>query len=381
MAGERVRLGVIGLGLIWQAQHRPNLAALSDRFRVVHVCDLSPALARSSASALLGDVRASTDWRAVCADPEVDAILLLTPGDHTPQVRGALEADKHVLVEKPLSFTVGAAKDLERVAVERNRVLQVSYMKMYDPIIERARGALATVGARRLVRVTVLHPADSWQTEHLALERAEDVDRGAARAAEREAWDRVTAVLGDAPTGLQRLYLSPLLTSVCHELSVLRALEIPLPSRFLAARAWPFDPSRPGDEPPTIEALADIGSGTVLSLVWAWLPDYPEYFEELAVYGTAGRVHLSMPAPYLGDARAALRVERLEPDGTRSDTTLRASRTTGFRRSLEAFADSIQAGATVRSTASGAAADLACLQQLVAAVAAGDGFSIRTEGC
>ena len=48
-------------------------------------------------------------------------------------------------------------------------------------------------------------------------------------------------------------------------------------------------------------------------------------------------------------------------------------------RELVAFAASVVEGAPVLSTAAGAAADLACLQQFVAAVAAGNGIAIETE--
>src|SRR2546429_3732015 len=81
---EQLRVGVVGLGLIAQAVHLPNLRLLGGRFRVTHVCDLSPRLAAEIGSGLPRS-RTSTDWRAVCQDPDVDAILLLTPhGAHAP---------------------------------------------------------------------------------------------------------------------------------------------------------------------------------------------------------------------------------------------------------------------------------------------------------
>lgn len=375
---QPIRLGVVGLGLIWQAVHLPNLRALDDRFQVTHVCDLSASLARRVAADLPGAVRSSTDWRSVCADPDIDAVLLLTPGDHAPQVLGALEAGKHVMVEKPLCVTVREARDLDRAARTAGRVLQVSYMKMYDPIIEQTRDAIGSVGVRRIIRVTVLHPADAPQYEHVSLDRPTDVDRAVLEADSAYALDRAGEALGDAPLALRRLYLSPLLASVSHEMALLRAMGITLPARFEAARAWPFSLDAPFAEPPSLHGVADLGDGSALELSWAWLPNYPDYSEEVAVFGTEGRLRLEMPGPYLPAHRATLSVDRVS-NGTRASTTYRMGHMTGFVKELEAFAASVMEGAPVLSTAIGAAADLACLQQFAAAVAVGSGIAIETE--
>lgn len=375
---QPIRLGVAGLGLIWQAVHLPNLRSLRDRFQVTHVCDLSASLARSVAADLPGAVTSSTDWRSVCDDPDVDAILLLTPGDHAPQVLGALQAGKHVMVEKPLCVTVREARDLERAATAAGLVLQVSYMKMYDPIIPQAREALGSVGVRRIIRVTVLHPEDAPQYEHVALDRPTDVDQAILEADRAYALDRASEALGNAPLALRRLYLSPLLASVSHEMALLRALGIVLPARFEAARAWPFSLDAPAGEPPCLHGVADLEDGSALELSWAWLPHYPDYSEEVAVFGTEGRLRLEMPGPYLPAHRATLNLEGVS-NGTRASTTSRVGHITGFVKELEAFAASVMEGAPVLSTAMGAAMDLACLQQFVAAVATGSGITIETE--
>jgi predicted dehydrogenase len=352
----RIRIGVIGLGLIAQAVHLPNLLNLRELFRVTHVCDLSRTVAEAVA----------------------DAILVLTPGDHAPTVLAALAAGKHVLTEKPLCVTIAEARELERAAEIAGRVLQVAYMKMYDPIVAPARQALADLGTRRVVRVTVLHPADAPQFEHWNLLRGDDADRGAIAAGDAYELDRTAEALGGAPLGLRELYRGPLLGSICHELSLMRAVGLPLPERFESARAWPLDPASGPAAPPSVHAVGDLGDGSILDLTWTWLPDYPDYFEELGVFGTTGRLRMEMPGPYLPGHRAALRVDRVEGDERRS-TTYRSSHVTAFVRELEAFAASVDRGEPVLSTAAGAARDIACLQQLVAAIGQGFGIAVDTE--
>ncbi len=379
MGGERIRIGVVGLGLVAQANHLPNLQTLRDRFVVTHVCDLSASLAASIAADLPEPARVSTDWRAVVDDPDVDAVLVMTPGAHGPISLAALRAGRHVLAEKPLSVTIREAREIEAAAAAAGRVLQVAYMKMYDPAVAPAREALAELGERRVVRVTVLHPADAPQFAHVALRRGSDVDRAAIDAAAACEDARAAEALPGAPEGLRAIYLGALLGSVCHELSLMRALGLPLPGRFDFGRAWPFDPAAPAGEPPSLHGVADLRDGSLLELTWAWLPQFPDYAEEVAVFGAAGRIRLSMPGPYLPAHRAELRVELLDGE-VRRDTTYRASHTTAFVRELAAFADSVADGRPVLSTAAGAAADTASLQSFAAAIGRDLGLDVGTEG-
>ncbi|MEI8334151.1 MAG: Gfo/Idh/MocA family oxidoreductase [Chloroflexota bacterium] len=375
---QRIRIGVVGLGLIAQAVHLPNLQTLRDRFVVTHVCDLSRTLAEAIAADLPGPARISTDWRSVCDDPDVDAVLVMTPGAHGPQALGASQAGKHVLSEKPLSATIREAREIEATARAAGRVLQVGYMKMYDPAVAPGREALATLGDRRVVRVTVLHPANAPQFAHVALRRRSDVDHSVIAADAAYEAARADEALPGATGPLRSLYLRTMLGSVCHELSLMRALAIPLPRRFAFGRAWPFDRDVMLEDPSSIHGVADLGDGSLLELTWAWLPGFPDYAEELAVFGPAGRIRLAMPGPYLPAHRARLQVELFDGE-VRRDTTYRAGYTTAFVRELEAFADSVADGAPVLSGAAGAAADIAVLQELTAAIGRDLGVDVGTE--
>jgi predicted dehydrogenase len=378
MAEQRIRIGVIGLGLVAQANHLPNLQTLRDRFVVTHVCDLSASLAASIAADLPDPARVSTDWRAVVDDPDVDAVLVMTPGAHGPISLAALQAGRHVLAEKPLSVTIREARELEATAAAAGRVLQVAYMKMYDPVVHPALEALADLGERRVVRITVLHPADAPQFAHVAMRRGSDVDRAAIDAALAYEDARAAEAVPGAPRALRDIYLGTMLGSVSHELSLMRALGLPLPGRFAFGRAFPFDPEAPGDDPASLHGVADLGDGSLLELSWDFLPHFPDYAEELAVFGPNGRIRIAMPGPYLPAHRAALQVELFDGE-VRTDTTYRGGHTTAFVRELAAFADSVANGAPVLSGPAGAAADTAALQRFTAAIGRDLGLDVRTE--
>ena len=110
--GDQLRLGVVGLGSVFEpyAESMRRLRA-EGRARVVATCDINPA--RSGAGErLLGEpVRFCADYAEVVADPEVDAVVILTSMPfHGRIALESLRAGKHVLVEKPMSVDMGGAE-------------------------------------------------------------------------------------------------------------------------------------------------------------------------------------------------------------------------------------------------------------------------------
>src|SRR5207253_11428331 len=79
---DRLRVGVVGCGLVAQVMHLHYLGELSDLFEVGAVCDVAPE-ALERAGRLFPEARRHRDWQDVVAD-ELDAVLVLTPGSHAP---------------------------------------------------------------------------------------------------------------------------------------------------------------------------------------------------------------------------------------------------------------------------------------------------------
>jgi predicted dehydrogenase len=369
---------MVGLGLISQGVHLPNLETLRESFTVTAVCDASGSLAHEVAARLPGDVAAGHDWRAVATSPDVDAVFVLTPGSHGEIVAAALEAGKHVFAEKPLAHSRAETEHLIALADERGLVLQVGTMKAHDDLIAPARAAIGRVGDLRVVRVTVLHPTDECQFEHVTLLPASDPDAEVVAAGQAYTEARNAEAVGGSALGVRALYANVLLGSVVHEMSLLRALGLGLP------QAWDFVSIDPplGDtapaEPPRIMGIGRLPSGAQLQLSWNWVPDFPEYDEEVKVIGSAGRVTLAMPGPYLADHRAMLTVEEMV-DGLRHRDTISSGNTTAFVRELEAFARSVREGARVECDARGALKDLVCLQGLAAQAGRQAGVAVVGE--
>lgn len=373
-----IQVGVVGLGLISQAVHLPNLETLRDRFTVVHVCDASPSLAREVSARLPGDVAATHEWHDVVADPRVEAVLVLTPGSHGEIAAGALSAGKHVFAEKPLAHSRAEIRELIDLASSRGLVLQVGTMKAYDDVIGAARTALGSIGTLRVVRVTVLHPTDECQFEHVGLIPADNPDPGAVAAGRAYTDARNDEAMGDSAQGVRLLYSDVLLGSVIHELALLRALGLGLPESWDFVSVDPPLGEARAPEPPRIMAIGQLPGGAQLQLSWNWVPDFPEYDEEVKVIGSAGRITLQMPGPYLADHRAELTVESVA-DGVRHRDVVTSGYTTAFVRELEAFAASVRDDAPVACDAQGALDDVAALQALAATAGRAAGLRIGGE--
>ncbi|MBV9604088.1 MAG: Gfo/Idh/MocA family oxidoreductase [Solirubrobacterales bacterium] len=367
-SGTRLRLALIGAGTISQSVHLPALRRLSTEIELIAVCDASPS--RAEAVARREGARGEHDAERLLEREDLDAVLLATPGSHGQLARQALLAGRHVLAEKPLTLTVAEAEELAALAADRGLVLQVGYMKMYDPLIAEARDQLERIGVPRLVRITVLHPADEQQLAHLRMAPlADDSDPHTIAAAHAYDARRTELAVGSAQSPLAVWYRDVLHGSVIHELSLLRALGLGLPERFEQVRVWPWPPD---GAPPCLLASASLPEGRRLLLSWNWLPAYPEYEEEVVVLGTAGRVRLQVAPPYLFEARSRLEIDHRDR-GLHAATRVRTAHVSGFSVQLEAFLASVRGGAQVLSDARGAAADTRCLQRLAASAAADQG--------
>jgi len=134
---EQVRVAVVGCGY-WGTNLIRNLAA-SPLCEVVALCDQDRArLERGSGPCPRAEL--VRDFEAVVADPGVEAVVLATPvATHAPLVHAALEAGKHVLVEKPLATSVREAEELVRLARARGLTLMVDHTFLYSPAVRRVK--------------------------------------------------------------------------------------------------------------------------------------------------------------------------------------------------------------------------------------------------
>lgn len=365
-----IRVGLIGAGTISQAVHMTSLRRAG--FDVRYVCDLSPSRARAGASAV--GASPTSDPEVVFSSADVDAVLIATPGTHAELAARALAAGKHVLAEKPLAFTTREVQELADLAKASGLAAQVGYMKMFDALCEVFVSELAELREIRLIRITVSHPADEPQVSHLRLGQApNDIDPKVLESSAAYDLERAREALPGADTNLIAYYMNVLNGSVIHEFSLLRALGLALPSHWQAVAVTPLG----GSEPASLRASSTVDNTEYL-LSWNWLPEYPEYEEELSVFGANGRLDFELAKPYLLEERSRLISHRHQGE-LRKVTTYTSGHDTGFLRQLDAFATSIRTGGTNHASFEGATHDIAALQEIAVALAASSGNIILPE--
>jgi predicted dehydrogenase len=368
-----IRLGVIGAGTISQAVHLPAARRLAADIELTTVHDLSPQRTREVARGF--GARPATSAESLIAAEDVDAVLIATPGSHAELTATALRAGKHVLAEKPLALTIADVRRLEALASEHGVVLQVGYMKMYDPAVAQAAERRGDLGDLALARITVLHPADAPQVAHVRVRPHTDGDPAVVDGAVAQEIEATRRAIGEVPEAVGHLYRGQLNGSLIHELSVLRALGFTLPTSFSHVELWPWPAE---GAPPSLLAVAPLAGDAQLVLSWNWLPELPEYREEVALFGSRGRMYLDMAPPYLLEERSTMRLERTAVAHT-EELTVRAGRDSAFVCQLERFVATIRGDEPVHSTAAGAIEDLTCLQGLVRALGDRLGFTVGGE--
>jgi len=111
-------------------------------FSRVAICEENPGRGQRGLRENPGATGAGT-FAEVLADPEIAAVALATPvGTHYAMARAALEAGKHVLVEKPLATRGVEAEELVRLAAARQRVLMVDHTYVYHPAVQHIRALI-----------------------------------------------------------------------------------------------------------------------------------------------------------------------------------------------------------------------------------------------
>jgi len=137
-----LRVGIVGAGQM--GVKRAREAARAAHTRVVAVVDTD--LRRAQALAETYGCRAGTDWEALVAGRDVDAVVVATPHRWlAPISRAALEAHKHVLCEKPLATTPAEAAQLVACAAQNGSKLKTGFNHRHHPALAQAH-ALAKAG-------------------------------------------------------------------------------------------------------------------------------------------------------------------------------------------------------------------------------------------
>lgn len=138
-----MNIAVVGYGY-WGPNLVRNFSWLKET-HVKYVCDLDENRL-DKVHALFPNVEiTTTDFQQVLDDPEVEAIAIATPvRTHYPLARAALEAGKHVLIEKPMTDKAEDAARLNELAAKMNRIIMVDHTFLYTGAVKKIKELVET---------------------------------------------------------------------------------------------------------------------------------------------------------------------------------------------------------------------------------------------
>jgi predicted dehydrogenase len=128
----KVKIGIIGSGLIAQLMHIPYIKDIAS-YDLVAICDIVPSLVEKVARKYAVP-KYYVDHNKMLKKEDLDAVVVCTSSEFHDLVSiDSSEAGCHVLVEKPMALSVKAADNMVRAAEKADRILMMAYMKRYDP--------------------------------------------------------------------------------------------------------------------------------------------------------------------------------------------------------------------------------------------------------
>ena len=136
-------IAVIGCGRIANNAHFPALSQI-DEVRIKYACDLIIEKAEAAKVKFPKIENTIVDYKAALADPEIDAVYVLTPNyAHYSVTMDALKAGKHVFCEKPITVNYELSKQMADEAVKQGKMLNIGVCNRYHKSVEKIHDMIA----------------------------------------------------------------------------------------------------------------------------------------------------------------------------------------------------------------------------------------------
>jgi len=158
---KKYKIGLIGYGGFGKFLH--HWWGKLDQVEVIAVADHSGSLDTNEKYKLY------ENWEDLIKDPEIDIVSIVTPPAlHAEMACAAMQAGKHVLLEKPAGVTLEDAERLLQVQTETGRVITIDHMIRYNPLINEIMtlGKLGALGKLRHAAVHNYAQDESLPPEH-----------------------------------------------------------------------------------------------------------------------------------------------------------------------------------------------------------------------
>jgi predicted dehydrogenase len=333
---KKVKVGLIGCGMVAQVMHLPYLRELDDRFEIAALCDVSPALIAQLARDYQV-ARTYTDYRQMLEQADLDAVMVLTQLHAQPAIAAA-KAGKHVFIEKPMVTNLEEADELVDVVASRGVIGMIGYMKRYDPgylaglkEIEPIRGQIKLIELH-----DVIGPNAAFLTHH-KIYRFDDIPNEVIAAGNAERDQAYRVAIGDTPEHVKRAY-GLMLGLTTHDVAILRGA-FDSPVEVLSVEIW-----NGGSYFTATMRYPD----ETRCVFYTGVMNIRRFDEKLTVIATEKTVQIDFPSPFLKSAPTMVHVWE-NREGTFREDHILASYEEAFKEELIHFHDCIVNGRTPRT--------------------------------
>lgn len=344
-----VRLGLIGLGQAAQILHLPNIEKMEDKYKITAVADISYNLSNYIAHKYHVE-HCFNKAEDLINCPDVDAVMILCPGDHADYVVAALEAGKHVFIEKPMTMDINKATHLLKIKMRHPElVAMVGYCRRYNDSFLKMKELLQSdnlpisyVRARTLILEGPWYLTNTWQEK-----KADDLDPAGRIAMQQALTAEVSRLMGGNVNRAQLIAFLLLTGSGCHILSAVREL-IGLPKSIRAAVVSPSGMQ-----------FTIIFEYEGFNFVFEEMNDQQivEFDESIEIYQGNRKMHLKYDSPYIRHLPSKLTVTDLE-DGQARTTVYGPQYHDMFESEIREFYRCITEGDTPKCDVFDAAEDV-----------------------
>lgn len=355
---KKLRVGLVGAGLVGQAEHAFYLWEDRERFDFVALADASHTV-RAAVGARYGIEEVHAELTGLLSS-RLDAVVIAAPDAFHPQIAiGALEAGLHVLCEKPLALTVEACDQIIAARDKSGKVAQVAYMKRFDPAYRRALDFLPkSVEDIRMISVEVNDPDEKPFVAHLPMVVPNDLPQSLREEARTLTRQQLSlSARGKLSDAGARALGGGFLSSLVHDVAVVHGLldhmGAELPDQAQSGSYF--------DDGGGVQLAFALPGGGRVSMTHLNLPGVPDYTERVAVYCRDRIIELVFPSPYLRHMPTKLSVRRGAGQHALETSEHRSSYEEAFREELRAFHAAATGAGKVETTLEQARGDVALL--------------------
>lgn len=343
---QRVKVGIVGLGVVAQIIHLPILRAMHNRYDIAAICDVSPGLL-----SVIGDEynigRRFAHVQQLVAEQDIDAVFVLSSDEyHAEHTILAAQHGKHVLVEKPMCITLREAEGIIRARDAAGVQVMVAYMRRYAPAFIEAVEHVRNLDKINYVRVRDIIGQNALIIEQAsAVHRFDDLPVEAKTDRVERARALVTEAIGEALPDLTTAYRM-LLGLGSHDLSAMREL-IGTPSRVIAATQW--------NGGRFMTAIFEYDS---FNVTFEMGVDQQRRFDaHLEVYGDTRQIRVQYDTPFIRHLPTTLHVMETRNEAY-SESVVRPTFKDPYTHELEHFYDAVTGNATLKTTPEDSIEDL-----------------------